>query len=305
MLVRLGASVTMCCDLTGEIGRILRHLLEDEGITVAGIEREGLGAAYIHDRRGGERVAVAETEGDTLGRHDLDELFGDTLREGIEAGLVILSGPQGESALPADTYRRLASDLRQGGAKVVVDLGGDRMAAALDGGVSVLKVSDDELREDGLVADDSAAGLMHAMRRLRSRGAETVIVTRSSEPLLLLDRDGFLEVTTPRLEVADTHGAGDSLTAGITAGLALGETPREAVTMAAAAGALNVTRHGLGTGDPDSIARLREQVRTRVVHDDTEADVEQRDTGHVSPDGLAALAAPDPDASSDDDRGTS
>lgn len=290
MLLRLGISVTMCCTLTGEIGRMLRHLLEDEGIAVAGVERPGKGSAYIHDRRGGERRAIAETEGEPLGRHDLDELYGVTLREALASRLAILSGPAGEEALPADTYRRLAADLREGGVTVVVDLAGDRLEAALAGGVDVLKVSDEELADDGLAADVSAGSLMTAMRELRRRGADAVIVSRATEPLLLLDAQGFLEISPPRMEVADTRGAGDSLTAGVSAGMARGETAREAIVTGAAAGALNVTRHGLGTGDAAAIEKLRDAVTVREIADDTAADVQQPVMGRVSPDGLASLA---------------
>jgi 1-phosphofructokinase len=293
MLARLGVTVTLCCCLTGEIGRTLRHLLEDEGLTVVGVERPGRGSAYVHDRRGGERRIIAETDGEALARHDLDELYGATLREGLESGLAILSGPAGEEALPADTYRRLASDLREGGARVVVDLSGKRLAAAVEGGVDVLKVSHDELARDGLLGDDSPGSVLDAMRELHRRGADAVIVTRSSDPLLLLDAEGFLEVESPRMEAVDTHGAGDSLTAGVAAGMARGESVREAIITGVAAGALNVTRHGLGTGDPDTIARLRESVRTRELVDDSAAGVVQPVTGHVSPDGLAALADPE------------
>lgn len=292
MLLRLGASVTMCCSLTGEIGRMLQHLLEDEGLTVAGVERPGKGSAYVHDRRGGQRHIIAETEGEPLARHDLDELYGVTLREGLASGLVILSGPAGDEALPADTYRRLAADLRSGGAKVVVDLAGARLDAVLEGGVDVLKVSDEELEHDGRVDDHSAAAIIAAMRRLRDGGARAVIVSRSPEPTLLLDADGLLEVNAPRMEVADTRGAGDSLTAGVAAGIARGEDVRDAIVTGAAAAALNVTRHGLGTGDPDAIAALRAAVTVREVVDDAEAGMEQPVTGHVSPDGLAALAEP-------------
>lgn len=293
MLLRLGVSVTLSCALTGEIGRMLRHLLEDEGISVASIERPGKGSAYVHDRRGGERRPIAETEGEPLGRHDLDELYGVMLREGLASGLSILSGPAGEEALPADTYRRLAADLREGGAKVVVDLAGDRLDAAVVGGVDVLKVSDEELAKDGLAENGSPPRLMAAMRELRRRGADAVIVSRATEPILLLDGQGFLEVSAPRMEVADTRGAGDSLTAGVAAGMARGENPRTAIVTGAAAGALNVTRHGLGTGDPAAIEKLRDAVTVREIADESAAGIDQPVMGHVSPSGLAALAEPD------------
>ncbi|GAA3665270.1 PfkB family carbohydrate kinase [Microbacterium marinilacus] len=301
MLRRLGAEVTLCCTLTGETGQVAQHLLEGEGFRVVPIARAGRGAAYVHDRREGERTAVAESEGEPLGRHELDELYGVTLREGIASGLAILSGPDGESTLPADTYRRLAADLRTNDVRVVVDLAGDRMLAALEGGIDLLKVSDEELHADGLL-DDVDAGddaVIEAMDELRRRGAKDVIVTRSSSPFLVLDGRTVLEVTPPELQTADTRGAGDSLTAGVSASLAAGAPLREAVAMGAAAGALNVTRHGLGTGDTETIERLRQAVRIRTVrgapqeHDDSQ--------GRVSPEGLAALAETAADAGRDEE----
>lgn len=294
MLLQLGIDVVMCCVLTGETGRILRRLLEDEGITVVGVERDGRGSAYVHDRRGGERVAVVEVEGDPLGRHELDEVYGRVLGEGLASSIVILSGPSGDAALPADTYRRLAADLTTAGARVVVDLAGERLEAAVDGGVSVVKVSDEELERDGIAERGSPDGIRDAMRRLRERGADAVIVTRAGDPLWLLDGDGLVEVTPPHLEVNDHRGAGDSLTAGLVAGLARGDGMRAAVALGAAAGALNVTRHGLGTGERATIERLREAVVTVELDAEASAGGEQPVTGRVSPDGLATLAEPAP-----------
>lgn len=266
MLRRLGVDVTMCCVLTGEIGSVLRDRISQEGVHIAAVERSGRGAAYLHDRRGGERREIAAEDGDPLTRHELDELYSLTLGEGLKSKLVVLSGPPGERTLPADTYRRLASDLRTAGARVVVDLAGDRLRAAVDGGVDVLKVAHDELLQDGLAEDDSPSSLRAAARRLRERGAASVIITHAGDPLLLLDEEGFLEVSSPDLEVADTRGAGDSLTAGVVAGLARGEPLRTAILLGAAAGALNVTRHGLGSGDRDAIERLRDVVTSRELN---------------------------------------
>lgn len=286
MLRRLDTSVTLCCVLTGEVGVVLRHLLEDEGISVVAIERAGRGSAYLHDRRGGVRTVIAEEEGDPLGRHDLDDLYGAALRSAADSAVVILSGPAGESTLPADIYRRLAIDLRGDGRTLLADLSGERLDAVIEGGIDVVKASHEELVADGLAADASVPEIMSAMREMRRRGAGAVIATRAAEPLLLLDERGIVEVSLRKMAENETRGAGDSLTAGVAAALARGGTIREAITLGAAAGALNVTRHGLGTGDPATILRLREGVVVRGIDGDGEADAE----GRVSPDGLAALA---------------
>lgn len=288
MLRRLQVSVTMCCVLTGEVGRVLRHLLEDEGVTVVSTEREGRGSAYLHDRRDGRRIVIAEDEGDPIGRHELDDLYGAVLHSGAESRLVILSGPAGDATVPADVYRRLATDLRQQGSTVLADLAGDRLRAVLEGGVDVLKVSHEELRDDGLVSKTTVPELVKAMQTLRDQGARSVIVTRSSDPLLLADDRGVIDVSVPRFEETETRGAGDSLTAGVAAGIVRGESIRKAITLGSAAGALNVTRHGLGTGDGDTIERLRERVHIREIGDAGGGAPVQEN--RISPEGLAALA---------------
>ncbi|MEX1077675.1 MAG: PfkB family carbohydrate kinase [Homoserinimonas sp.] len=263
MLLRMGIDVTMCCVLSGESGRVLRHLLDDEGIRVVAVQRNARSGAYVHDRRGGERVRIVEIDGAPISRHDFDELYGLTLREGFDASLVILSGPAGDGTVPADVYRRLAADLRSGEPKVVVDLSGERLTAALSGGVTVAKVSDEELLADGRIKENSTERILAAMHVMCDKGAETVIVTRAAKPILILTAGVVSEVTTPTLEVADTLGAGDSLTAGVSAALAGGASMLDAITLGAAAGALNVTRHGLGTGDRDAIEKLRTRVTVR------------------------------------------
>ena len=266
MLRTLGCEVTISGVFLGETGRVLRHLLADEGIPVLAVEAGGHGAAYVHDRRTGERRSIAESAGDELTRHDVDELYTNTLRAALDADATILSGTVVDETLPADVFRRLAADLRTLGRTVVADLAGTRLEAVLEGGVSLLKVSDEELRRDDLVGDDpeetEVVGAMHA---LHARGAETVVVTRAHAGTLVLTEGRVLRVTAPQMQTVDTRGAGDSLAAAMTAVLAGGGTVEQAVVTGTAAGALNVTRHGLGSGDADAIRALESAVTVEEV----------------------------------------
>jgi 1-phosphofructokinase len=96
---------------------------------------------------------------------------------------------------------------------------------------------------------------------LRADGARAVLVSRADRPALALFDDLTVEVHVPRLEVAEPRGAGDSMTAGIAAVLAQGGELDDAIRIGAAACALNVTRHGLGTGRSEAIGALVERVR--------------------------------------------
>lgn len=261
MLAALGADVVLVCTVTGEAGSVVRHLLEDEGFQVEAIEREGVSPAYIHDRRDGERVPIVEAEGEPLSRHTLDALYSATLREVADADLVILSGPDGDELLEADVYRRLASDVRGLGRPVLVDLAGERLAAALEGGVDVLKVSHEELLDDGRVDDgDDEQQLLRAARDLAADGIALVAVTRAEAGSIVVGEQGAWRVVAPSLEPVDPRGAGDSYAAGLAAVLAAGGDHAEAVRTGAAAGAVNATRRGLGTGDPDAIRAIAQRV---------------------------------------------
>lgn len=265
MLRTLGVDVTLCATLTGELGRVAGRLLEELEVKVAAVTRDGLGAGYVHDRRGGERSAILEQHGDPLTRHDLDELYALTLREAMVADLVVLSGPDDDDTVPDDVYRRLAADARAAGRRVVVDLAGSRLDAAVEGGVFLLKVSDEELVASGHASADTQEALLEAARALREAGAEHVLVTRADDRSLLIDDDGAWTIAVPRMEAVDPKGAGDSFTAATCAALLNGDAVREAVALGAAAAALNVTRHGLGSGDAEAIHRFREQVEIEEV----------------------------------------
>jgi 1-phosphofructokinase len=256
LVAELGVDVVLCGSFGGETGRVARNLIREEGVDVRGIETSGSNGAYIHDRRSGERVETASMPADALTRHELDELYGIALVEAFDATVTVLGGPSGSPVVPAATYRRLARDVRSHGGTIIADLSGDPLRCALEGGVDVLKVSEEELARDGRVEGAAIDALVDGMRELADHGARDVIVTRAAEPALALVDGDVFTVEPPRLEAADHRGAGDSLTAGVATTLARGGELIEGLRLGAAAGALNVTRRGLATGSRREIERL-------------------------------------------------
>ena len=268
MAARLGAKVSLCVPLGGETGTVLNSLLAVEGVSVLSVSTEGANGAYVHDRRGGEREVIAETSSPVLARHELDDLYGVTLAAGLDADAVLVTGPRNEGVLPADVFERLCRDLRTNGRLVLADLSGEPLTAALRGGVDFLKVSDEELVADRRLDPRDHRSAVDAVRDLQSEGAASVLVSRSAQPTLLLAGGRLFEVRGPHFAPVDEHGAGDSLFAGIGVGIGARLPIEIAVKLGVAAGALNVARHGLGTGHMREVASLAEEVHVDLLQPD-------------------------------------
>ncbi len=256
MAASLGARVLYCAPLGGESGSVLAPRIEDEGVEVRSVSCRGSNAAYVHDRRGGSRATIAETRSPSLSRHEADELYGVALSAGLDADITLLTGPQNPGVLPGDFYRRLAADLRANDRSVIADLTGEPLDEALKGGLNLLKMSDEEIVAAGLAGSRDAGELLPALETLRDRGAESVLISRGPQPALAWVDGRLLEITGPSFSPLDHHGTGDAMFAAVGVALGDGRGLRDALRLAVAAGALNATRRGLGTGHRVEIERL-------------------------------------------------
>ncbi len=265
MLVALGVPTEVCTPLGGEVGAVLETLMAAEGVRVrVGTRTRGNGA-YVHDRRAGDREAVADMPPTVLARHEVDELYSSTLAAGLSADVTVLGGPSTPDVIPADVYRRLAADLRAAAKPVVADLSGEALTAALQGGVTMLKVSHEDLLEDGRADGDDIDSLTESMRALAKEGADNVVVSRGGETTLACIDGEMLQVETPRMQRVDHRGAGDSMTAGLATALAHGASMTEALRLGSAAGTSNVTRRGLATGQREVVDQLAEHIVVRPL----------------------------------------
>lgn len=261
MAKALGAKVSVCGPFGGETGAILQQLAAKDGAQVSAIAYAAGNSALVHDRRSGERVEVAAMPARPLRRHETDELFGAALVTGTEADICVLTGAQPADVLAPSFFARLTHDLRVGGSRVVADLSGEVALAVAAEGPAVLKMAHDEVLAVGLAADETLPSLRGAAEELISRGVETAVISRADHPTLVVCAEGTWLVHTPPLSPIDHRGAGDSMTAGIAVSLGREKSVLDAVRLGAAAGTLNVTRRGLGTGRRTEIERFAAQVR--------------------------------------------
>lgn len=267
LIRELGERPILVAPVGGESGQVVRGLIRSSGIDFAPVSIEGATPSYLHDRRHGQRVQVAMAHSPPLGRHEIDDLFAKTLQHSLAAGLCVLTGKRPGDALPVDFYRRLGWDLRAADVESVGDLHGEELASFLEGGpLGMLKVSDEDLVADGLLAEDDTTeeGAWKAISSLRAQGAEAIVLSRDIGALALF-KDVRMRALVPRFEVVDPAGAGDSMTAALAVSTVRRLSPEETLRLACAAGSANVIRHGLASSPAELIDRLNQLIEVTGV----------------------------------------
>jgi 1-phosphofructokinase len=266
MAAELGVQARLCAPLGGRSGHLLPVLAQLDHVAVDGVRSHRSNAVWISTGPDGEEATVVETPPPPLDRHEVDRLYSAMLAAGLDAGVAVLTGLSSPAVMPAEVYRRLAHDLSANDVIVVADLSHEPLLQALAGGVTVLKISDEELVERGWASDRTTDEAIAGIERLRAMGARAVVVSRGPEPLIAdLGAGELVEVVTPRLEELNPRGAGDTMTGALAAALACGASLEDALRLAGAAGALNVTRRGLGTGERPAIEHVVEHVEIRPL----------------------------------------
>ncbi|MFH5821804.1 1-phosphofructokinase family hexose kinase [Georgenia sp. AZ-5] len=265
MAVSLGADVTVCGPFGGEIGPLVAQMLSTDKLTIHGVTYNGGNGAYVYDLRGEDREIVAHMPPFALNRHELDDLYGTVLVDALEADVLVVTGSEPEDVVPASFFGRIVRDLRSAGYPVVADLSGEAAVAAAKAGPNVLKMSHEEVCGAGLAPDADPTSLVAVAERLVADGVGAMVISRAQDPSLLVTADGVYEAEGPVMTPLDHRGAGDSMTAGIAVGLGRGLDITDAVRLGAAAGALNVTRRGLGTGRRDQIERFAQRITIRAM----------------------------------------
>ena len=174
---------------------------------------------------------------------------------GFDAVVVAGSLPRGVSP---QWFQGLLEQLKRVGVKVALDTSGEALRAGLQAGPWLVKPNTEELAEALGHATD-------AISHLRQQGVEHVVVSDGAAGVSWYSPGAALHATPPKVTVASTVGAGDSLLAGMLHGLLSGDTPEQTLRRATAIAALAVTQIGFGISDDAQLARLESDVHVRTL----------------------------------------
>ena len=265
MAAELGAEPVLCGFVGGEVGSVLRPLLEELPGELRLVETAAASGAYIHDRRSGEREPVGQSAAMPPSRHEVDDLFSVSVAAALGCDLLAVCGPYPEEGVPLEIYSGLVTDVKANGVPVVADLSSPRLDRSLEGKPDLVKINDWQLA--GYVSGpvDTEERMRAAMERVLEAGAESVIITRAGDPALAM-RDGKVwELKPPKFERGAREGCGDSMMGALSATIAAGRDWEDVLRLSAAAGATNFLRHGLGTGARAVIEELAPRVQLREL----------------------------------------
>jgi rfaE bifunctional protein kinase chain/domain len=159
----------------------------------------------------------------------------------------ILVSDYGYGTITPRVFDRVKSLARRAGAIVTADSRYDLPRCT---GVTAATPNEAELGVlAGMVVDDERAVEKAGRQLLERLGVQMLLVTRGSQGLALLERDGatsFIPIHGTD-EIADVTGAGDTVISTFTLGLASGTSPFEAAALANVAGGLVVMKRGTAT----------------------------------------------------------
>jgi 6-phosphofructokinase 2 len=233
----LGGEAVAIFPAGGAAGEMIRHLLEQEGVThhpiaIAGFTRESLA---VDERQTGKQYRFI-LPGPEISQRDQERCLDELALLAPEADFIVASGslPLGVSD---DFYARVAELAKKLGKRLILDTSGPALKRA-GGGMYMLKPSLRELEDLSGREIRSEGDQERAARQIvKQSRSEIVVLSLGAEGALVATADGCERFAAIPVEASSTVGAGDSMLAGIVLGLSRGLPLHEAVRFGMAAGA--------------------------------------------------------------------
>lgn len=244
-LKNIGYPVIATGLLGGQTGMNIAEQLTREGIPhdFIRIKGESRTSTAIIDPASGSQTEINEF-GPRVYRKELSMFIEKLEYLSKTSEFVIFCGsipPNIKGSMYSEMVRRLRSK------KVlsVLDAAGEPLRLGIKGKPYLIKPNQEEAETIvGYEFQDEERFIL-GLERLRSMGAQNVIVTNSSGFYATID-DRFFRGFTPDVEVVSTVGSGDAFVAGLISGMAQKMELEESMLMALAAGAANAMSYGAG-----------------------------------------------------------
>ncbi|WP_434561037.1 1-phosphofructokinase [Pseudomonas sp. Z5-35] len=178
--------------------------------------------------------------------------------------VVVVAGSLPRGVSP-QWLQALIARLKQLGLNVALDTSGEALRVALAAGPWLIKPNTEELADALGCEVVTELAQAQAAERLHAQGIEHVVISHGADGVNWFSVGAALHASPPKVSVASTVGAGDSLLAGMLHGLLSADTPEQTLRTATAIAAMAVTQIGFGIHDTGLLASLEQGVRVRPL----------------------------------------
>lgn len=255
MLASLGEDTVAEGFAGGENGRLLRALLEREGVAFdlveTGINTRRNTTIQVAD---GHRTIKVNEAGEKVPLSAESSLFAKLLS--TEADVIVVSG----KFTPGFDKSSLISCLLATGKPVIADSVSLRIDDIIRLHPALIKPNIDELAEMLDIEKPAFDMLPSLCRQLTSRGIGAVAVSMGADGLFYYDGERSFAADAPCIDVRSTVGAGDCTVAGFALGMEKHLTSAETLLLAASFGTAMATTEGTSIPASDTINDIRSRI---------------------------------------------
>jgi 1-phosphofructokinase family hexose kinase len=259
----LGEPSLVVSPIGGYTGLRLLELAAQEGLACDGLEvkAEVRTCLTIIDPAAGNRLTEVYEQGISLEAGEWQGLVERAASHFARATFLAVCG-----SFPPDIPERSLYDLlhqaKAAGLPVLLDTSGPQLVGALELGPALLKINQFEAGEVIGRTLATPAQALDAATDLQKRGAREVVITLGKQGAVGLTSEGRpFGWRAPAVHALCPVGSGDSLFAGIAAGLAHGQSLPGAARMGVAAGAANTLHIGAGRLERQQVEQLLQSVK--------------------------------------------
>lgn len=197
----------------GFTGEFIKNYIEDEGVETDFINVEG--DTRINVKLKSNKETEINGYGPTITEENLNSLF-DKIKKINSEDILVLAGNV-QKSVPRDVYSQIQNICAKNNVKVIVDTTGKSLMNTLKNKPFLIKPNNHELSEVLNVNIDNIDDTIYYAKKLVDIGAQNVIISMAGDGALLICDEGVYKATTPKGEVKNSVGAGDSLIAGFLA----------------------------------------------------------------------------------------
>jgi tagatose 6-phosphate kinase len=189
-----------------------------------------------------------------------------TKLEGLlqHAKVLVLSGTLAPRC-GEDFYAQCVKLANRASVQTILDAKGAPLELALREKPFVVKPNRSELSATVNQAMESDSQSREAIRKIISMGATWAVVTHGPAETIVSNGREFWKLQTPKVQVINPIGSGDSFAAGIAIGLLDGEEVPEACALGVACGAANAMTEFAGHVEREKVLNLRGAVALKHI----------------------------------------